>query len=52
MGLSFAHIAGIPVEESLASVAPALGVLAVLVGARLKGLAASLRRRRPDKPTR
>ncbi len=41
------HIVGLPIEESLATVAPAAGILAVLVGARLRGLAGLLRRRKP-----
>ncbi|HEY1275337.1 MAG TPA: hypothetical protein VGF25_10520 [Thermoleophilaceae bacterium] len=40
-----AHVGGMPVEETLATLAPAAGMLALLVGARLRQLAGSLRRR-------
>lgn len=48
----FAHIAGLPIEESVAMVAPAAGVLGVLVGVWLRRLAGSFRRRDPGKQTR
>jgi uncharacterized membrane protein len=50
--MTFAHIAGLPVEESFATAAPVLGILAVVLGAWLRGLTASLRRRKSEKPTR
>jgi len=50
--MTLAHIAGLPIEESLATVAPAAGILAMLVGVRLRGLSGSLRRRKPDNQTR
>jgi len=50
--MTLAHVAGFPLEETLPSVAPAASVLALFVGARLRGLAASLRPRKSDKPPR
>lgn len=47
--MTSAHIAGIPIEESLATVIPVAGIFAVLVGVWLRGLAASLRRRKPGR---
>jgi hypothetical protein len=48
--MTFAHIAGVPVEEALLSFAPVgaagLGALSVAV----RRLAQRLRRRRPDEP--
>ena len=41
----FAHVGGVPVEESLLAVAPAASILGVLVGARLRELGGWLRRR-------
>ena len=41
----FGHIGGVPVEEGLATVAPAAGAFAILIGARLRGLGEWLRRR-------
>jgi hypothetical protein len=50
--MTSAHIAGLPLEESLSMLAPALGILAVLLGIWLRGLAASLRRRKPGTQNR
>jgi hypothetical protein len=50
--MTLAHIAGLPIEESFAALAPVLGILAVLLGIWLRGLAAALRRRKPGKETR
>jgi hypothetical protein len=47
--MTLAHIAGFPIEESLATLAPAAGVVGLLVGARLRGLAAWLRLRKSDR---
>lgn len=47
-----AHIAGLPIEESLATLAPAAGILGVLLGIWLRGLAASLRGHKRDKQPR
>ena len=44
--MTSAHIAGIPIEESLATVIPVASIFAVLVGVWLRGLAASLRSRK------
>jgi hypothetical protein len=41
----FAHVGGVPLEEGVATVAPAAGAFAFLIGARLRGLGAWLRRR-------
>jgi hypothetical protein len=43
--VSFGHLGGIPLEEGALAVAPAASMFAVLVGARLRGLVAWLRRR-------
>ncbi|MGH2947712.1 MAG: hypothetical protein ACRDPC_15915 [Solirubrobacteraceae bacterium] len=45
MSITFAHVAGIPLEEGLPTLAPAACALAVLVTARLRGFVAWLRRR-------
>jgi hypothetical protein len=45
MSVTFAHVGGVPLEESLLAVAPAASILAVLVGARLRELGGWLRRR-------
>jgi hypothetical protein len=52
VSITFAHVGGIPLEESLATVAPAAGLLAVLAGARLRGFVGLLRRRKPDEHAR
>jgi hypothetical protein len=38
------HVTGVPLEEGLLTLAPVASVLAVLVGARLRGLGRRLRR--------
>jgi hypothetical protein len=43
--VTFAHVGGLPFEEGALAVAPAASVFAVLVGARLRALAARRRRR-------
>lgn len=45
MDLPFAHVGGVPLEESLLALAPTASVLALLVGARLRELGGRLRRR-------
>jgi hypothetical protein len=45
--MTSAHIAGIPIEESLATVIPVVGIVAVLVGIWLRGLGARMRGRSP-----
>jgi hypothetical protein len=43
VSVTLAHVGGVPLEESLLAVAPAASVLAVLVGARLRGMVGWLR---------
>jgi hypothetical protein len=45
VSLPTAHIAGLPLEEGLPSVAPAAAVAVILIRARLRGLGAWRRRR-------
>jgi hypothetical protein len=45
VNVTFAHVGGVPVEESLLALAPAASVFAVVVGARLRELGGWLRRR-------
>jgi hypothetical protein len=49
--MTVAHIAGLPIEESVATVAPVAGILALLLSVWLRRLTAPLRRRKPDKQT-
>jgi hypothetical protein len=44
--MTFAHIAGVPVEEGLLALAPVAGVLAVFVAAPLRRLGRYVRRPR------
>jgi hypothetical protein len=41
-----AHIAGVPVEESIGTIAPLLGVGSVVLGVQVGALRRQLRRRR------
>jgi hypothetical protein len=43
--VTFAHVGGIPLEEGLATIAPAACVFAVLVRTRLRGMGEWLRHR-------
>jgi hypothetical protein len=45
MSVTFAHVGGVPLEESLLAVAPVASILAVLIGARLRELGGWLRGR-------
>jgi hypothetical protein len=53
--MTFAHIMGIPVEESILPLVPAgtaiITAVAIVSRTRLRRLAASLRRREPDRKT-
>jgi len=49
--MTSAHIAGLPIEESFATVAPVAGVLALLLGVWLRRLTAPLRRRKQANQT-
>ena len=50
--MTTAHIAGLPIEESLATALPAASIAAVLIGAWLRTLATTLRNHKQDKPNR
>jgi hypothetical protein len=43
--VTFAHVGGVPVEETVLALAPVASAIAVLVGARLRELGGWLRRR-------
>jgi hypothetical protein len=42
---TFAHVGGVPLEETLLALAPTASVIALLVAARLRDLGGRLRRR-------
>jgi hypothetical protein len=45
VSVTFAHVGGVPLEESLFALAPVASILALLVGAQLSELGGWLRRR-------
>jgi hypothetical protein len=51
--MTFAHVAGLPVEETLPALLPAACALALAIRARLAQVGRRLRRRHPDsRPSR
>jgi len=48
MSVTFAHVAGVPLEEALPTIAPVASVLALAITARLRELSARHRRRGSD----